>query len=128
MSWINYTMIVAAQDANLARALAGGLAPDTDTDGMWRTPLSPTGELPATHFVSSGLIQEEFAAMLGDVEATFDAAGGLVPLAAIEGLYGRSTVIGPTREVQGEDGPITVTTDPMQVIAEAGLKLISEKL
>ena len=128
MSWINYTMIVAAQDANLARALAGGLAPDTDTQGMWRTPLSATGVEPATHYISNGLIQQEFAALLGDAQATYDAAGGQVPLDVIEGLYARSTIHGPTREVLIEGEPQTVTTDPFQVLDELGLQPIQGSL
>ena len=121
-------MIVAAQDADLARALAGGLAPDTDTQGMWRTPLSATGEAPATHFISAGLIQEEFAALLGSAQATYEAAGGQVPLEVIEGLYARSTIHGPTREVLIEGEPQTVATDPSQVLAELGLQPIQGSL
>ena len=121
-------MIVAAQDADLARALAGGLAPDTDTQGMWRTPLSATGEAPATHFISAGLIQEEFAALLGSAQATYEAAGGQVPLEVIEGLYARSTIHGPTREVLIEGEPQTVVTDPFQVLAELGLRMVQGSL
>lgn len=32
--------------------------------GMYTTPLSPTGELPATHWISAGLISQSFADML----------------------------------------------------------------
>ena len=31
---------------------------------MYTTPLSPTGELPATHWISAGLISQSFADML----------------------------------------------------------------
>jgi hypothetical protein len=92
MSWTHRTLIVAAQDADLARALAAGIAPDTDTQGMWRTPLSATGQEPATHYVSAGLIQDAFAAIVGDTQATYAAAGGQAPLSAIEGLYSRATI------------------------------------
>jgi hypothetical protein len=109
MTWQQATLIVAAQDADLARALAAGIAPDTDTDGMWRTPLSATGQEPATHFVSAGLIQDAFAAIVGDVQATYDAAGGQVPLQVIEGLYARATI---------SDG------EGLQVIAQAGLQFV----
>lgn len=112
MNWILRTMICDAQDADLARVLAGGLAPDTGTDAMWRVPLSPTGQAPATHYVSSGLIHQEFADVLGDVQATYDAAGGQVPMAAIEGLYARATV---------SDG------EGLVVIAEAGLQMLQEE-
>ena len=35
---------------------------------MFSVPASPTGELPATHYVSSGLITTEFAVLLGDTQ------------------------------------------------------------
>lgn len=37
---------------------------DDQARDMWNTPLSPTGELPATHYISSWIINEEFASLL----------------------------------------------------------------
>lgn len=57
------SLIVAAQDAPLARDIArtiGGIA----GDGMWTTALSADGSEPATHYISTGLIAPEFAAMV----------------------------------------------------------------
>ena len=54
------TMIVLAANASLARSTASEF-----TDGsslMWTTPLSATGQEPATHFVSSGYAPEELVA------------------------------------------------------------------
>lgn len=34
------------------------------SQGMWLTPLSPTGQLPATHYISSGYISAATAALL----------------------------------------------------------------
>ena len=31
---------------------------------MWTTPLSPTGKAPATHYISTGIIPEEFAYLM----------------------------------------------------------------
>jgi hypothetical protein len=62
MAWSLRTLILAAQDAPLARSIATALAP-ASTAGMWTTGLSPTGEAPATHYVSSGHITPEFADM-----------------------------------------------------------------
>lgn len=87
--YVQRTMIVAAQDAPLAQGLALGLAGEQG-QGMFTTGLSPTGAEPATHFISSGPIFPEFAALLGDAQGTFDASGGQVPLASIEGLYARA--------------------------------------
>jgi hypothetical protein len=55
------TIIVTAADAPLARAIAAGFGPGGV--GMWITPLSASGEEPATHYISSGLIPAEFAGL-----------------------------------------------------------------
>jgi hypothetical protein len=111
--WVHMVMIVTSQDHDLAKSLAVGLAGDAAA-GMWETRLSATGSNPATHYISSGLIWNEFASILGNAQATFDKSGGQVPLATFEGLYARSILIGGN-------------ADPMQVLAEAGLKLINEE-
>ena len=41
---------------------------------MWTTGLSATGEAPATHFISSGMIGKEFIDILNDPEAMFASA------------------------------------------------------
>jgi hypothetical protein len=57
------TMIVSAQDAQMARDIAAAVDPANST-GMWETPLSPTGAAPATHYISTGYVSELFAAPL----------------------------------------------------------------
>ena len=49
--------------------------------GMYQTPLSPTGELPATHWISSGLIEQSFADLLASPDALTAVAtsAGLAP-------------------------------------------------
>lgn len=56
------TLIIAAQDAPLAQSIASTLAGAAGT-GMWTTPLSSDGAEPATHYVSTGYVTEQFAAM-----------------------------------------------------------------
>lgn len=105
-------MIVAAQDQVLAQQLAAGLAGPAGV-GMWTTPCSPTGAAPATHFITEGPIDEQFAAMLGDADATFaaaQAAGAPVTLAAIQGLYSRAT--------------FAPDVGPFDALAQLGLQLI----
>lgn len=63
MSWVHRCMIVPAEHADLARSLCATLAGDGGT-GMFTTALSPTGTEPATHWISSGLIESEFADLL----------------------------------------------------------------
>ena len=74
------TVVVPTRLACEALAGAGG-------SGMYSVPLSPTGELPATHWISSGLIEQEFADLLANPDALAAVATGAgldpVPLVAI---------------------------------------------
>lgn len=61
--WTHRTIIVPASIVEPARAACAGLA-GLGGSGMFTTPLSPTGEAPPTHYISSGLIEEPFADLL----------------------------------------------------------------
>lgn len=61
--WVHRTLIVPTAQVEFARLLTATIAGPSGA-GMWSTPLSPTGELPATHWISSGLIDQQFAALL----------------------------------------------------------------
>ena len=61
--WVHRTIIVPASVAETARAACAGLAGPGGSN-MFTTPLSPTGEAPPTHFISSGLIEAPFADLL----------------------------------------------------------------
>ena len=61
--WTHRTIIVPATLAESARAACAGLAGPGGSN-MFTTPLSPTGEAPPTHYISSGLIEEPFADLL----------------------------------------------------------------
>ena len=63
MSDIFRTLIVPADQAPLARLIAATLDPVNCSD-MFTTGLSPTGDEPATHYISSGGISEGFAALV----------------------------------------------------------------
>lgn len=56
-------MIVPTAHVTLARQLAETLAGSAG-QGMWTTPLSPTGAEPPTHWISTGLIGSDFASLL----------------------------------------------------------------
>lgn len=68
MDWTHRTIIVPAPYAAAASAACEHLAGAGGT-GMFTTPLSPTGELPATHYISSGLIEQSFADLLANPDA-----------------------------------------------------------
>jgi hypothetical protein len=107
------TLIIQAADADTARAIAAAFGPGGV--GMWTTPLSATGQEPATHYISSGYIPEEFVSLApcttweqdetgnwiasdiypGDAATVFayaQEAGLPYTLAEIEGVFGRSDV------------------------------------
>ena len=60
--YLHRTMLVPDSIVEIARALAESFGPASEN--MWTTPLSPTGELPATHWISTGFVGDDFAAVL----------------------------------------------------------------
>ena len=72
MSWQHRCMIVPTEHVELARKLCETLAGPGGA-GMFTTPLSTTGVDPATHYISSGLIESEFADLLPLIEFPADA-------------------------------------------------------
>lgn len=75
---------------------------------MWTTGLSLDGAEPATHYISSGLVDQSFADLLTSPEAL--SAGSSIPLGEAEYILSVSCII---------DG------DPHLAMGELGLKLIS---
>ena len=57
------TLVVTSDEAPLARAICSTLDP-VNCQNMFTTGLSPTGDEPATHYISSGGISEGFAALV----------------------------------------------------------------
>lgn len=72
MSWVHRCMIVPTEHVELARVLCETLAGPGGA-GMFTTALSATGDDPATHYISSGLIESEFADLLPLIEFPADA-------------------------------------------------------
>lgn len=65
MTYIHRCMIVPAAVVLLARELVVVLA-GAPAELMYTTGLSPTGDEPFTHYISSGMIEEEFGVVLQD--------------------------------------------------------------
>lgn len=108
--WTNRCMVVPAAQHSFAQTLCKS-AVGYSGDGMWLAGVSPTGNGPASHFVTEGLIQSQFAALLplwvptqdtvtllwtltqtglGDaatVTAMATTGGMLVTLAQVQALY-----------------------------------------
>ena len=124
--WRHRCLITPDAYVALARGLAAGLA-GASAQGMWSVPLSPTGEAPATHWISVGLMDEDFANLLP--LTTFDEEGEpttqpgqpglIVELAAAQG----QTV--PLAAVEAMLAACQITLDDGQAgIARAGLVMV----
>lgn len=77
------TLILAASTITLARDLAASFGPGGAR--MWTTPLSPSGSDPATHYISTGIIPEEFAYMMPTQEWEQDEDGKWVLMGTAPG-------------------------------------------
>lgn len=114
-------MIVADAHKVTAKTLATQIANTAEpgsADGMWTTGLNASGIGVPTHWISSGLIDAQFAALLGNAPATLDAftqAGGTgITLAQVQALYAAATI---RSDAQGQE---------LACLAALGLKLIQE--
>jgi hypothetical protein len=91
------TMIVPDAYVLLARQITETLAP-VGGAGMYSTGLSPTGTEPATHWISSGFIDADYAALIslngagGSAETIVDMMGGAVSLEDVQALFVASSV------------------------------------
>lgn len=104
--WAYRCLIVTASQAELARVLCATLAGPGGA-GMFTTPLSPTGKEPATHFISSGLLDEQFAQLLPLIEFPADAEPVIYP--------GQPELIAQMASAQG----MAVTPEEVQALLAA---------
>lgn len=97
--WTHRTIIVPASIAEPARAACAGLA-GPGGSGMFETPLSATGMFPATHYISSGPIEQPFADLLPLTSVNYTEDG--------------------TPSVETQPGNVALT---VQLAADAGLPI-----
>lgn len=117
MKYVHGTAIVTANVAVNLRELSRRLDKG-DCDGMFTTPLSATGNLPATHYISSGWIPRPYAMALLDPQLLFTVAkqaweddGDVFPFTQ--------------NQVTNALGNCDITgDDPFEALARTGLKLI----
>ena len=72
--WVHRTIIVPAAIAGAARAACAGLAGPGGSN-MFTTSISPTGEAPPTHYISSGMLEAPFADLLPLTVVTYGEDG-----------------------------------------------------
>lgn len=85
---INFTIIVTAANAPLARSIAAKQG--TSGEGMFERPVYTLGIL--TDYISSGQINDIFATMLTDADVLFAAANGEATLVQCQDLIATSHV------------------------------------
>ncbi|NYT76644.1 hypothetical protein H0A71_06540 [Alcaligenaceae bacterium] len=107
-TYIHQCLIVTASMAPLARQLTAAVAGPAG-EGMFVVPLSPTGAEPATHFISTGMIEDTMLAPLQSAETLHELSG--VPLETCEALLASSDISDDQPEV---------------ALARLNLQLISE--
>lgn len=128
------TFIVPAAVVGMARAMCVGLAGPAG-DGMFVTGLSATGTAPATHFVSSGPISDEMAALLPLTTVTQDADGNAIvstapgdPAYVVE-LAAQASITVTVEQVAGLLASVDVSDQgPFAAMARLGLKLVQRPL
>lgn len=113
--YVHRTLIVLASKVAQARTLCAQMA-GAPGSGMFSTALSPSGAVAPTHYVSAGMIEDTFAAVLADpavMHGACQAAGISITLAECTALLAASDI---------SEEP------PFDALARVGLKLIAEEL
>ena len=131
-NWAHRTIIAPAAFQQLAQALCEAAAEGVAGEGMFTTALSATGALPATHYISSGYIFDDFAALLplttvtqtvneeGEASATETTRPGNV--AFVEGLAAQAGITLPPGTIAALFDAIDVTElGPWNAMARLGL-------
>lgn len=115
MTYVHRTMVLTAAVTPLAQQLAIGLAGEAAA-GMWVTGLAPTADATETHYISAGMIEDTFAAVLTDAAALYaacQAAGAGVSLAQCQALVAGADVSdAPAHEVLDALGLVVTHTSP----------------
>ena len=112
MTDILRTLVVTAADAPLARQIAETLSPAGVN--MWLVGLSADGQEPATHYVSTGLIGEDFAAMVPCTFWAQDEDGNWVETGSEPGNAARVVLACAAAEP-----PLVVTAAEVQAVMDA---------
>ena len=133
MSYTHRVIIVPAAFQQLAQGLCEAAAEGDAGKGMFITGLSATGETPATHYISSGYIFQEFADLLPLTTVNYDSEGspdlstrpGNVTV--VEGLAAASGIVLPAGTVAALLSAIDVSEQgPWEAMARLGLRPVQE--
>lgn len=133
MSYATRTLIVPAAFQQLAQGLCEAAAEGDAGKGMFTTGLSATGAAPATHYISAGYIEQQFADILPLTTVTQaaqegeDATVSTRPgnVAVVEGLAAQAGISLPAGTVAALLAATDVSEqDPYAAMARLEIKLI----
>jgi hypothetical protein len=135
MAWSFRTLITTAATTPLARDIAATLSP-TAGQNMWLTGLSATGNAPATHYVSTGLISPEFAMLVPEQMWEQDENGDWVQTGSSPGdpvMCYEMCVAGGLTVTQAQVNAVYAAADvtqqePFVAFARMGLLMVQEPL
>ena len=124
MIYVYRCMIVPSAFTPLAKALCAGLTPGSSGANMFERAISTTGNEPAEYFISSGPIEDTFAALLP--LTTFDTEGNSVDTAGHpETIVALAQGMVTLEQIHALLAAIDVSDqDPFGALSRLGLKLI----
>lgn len=130
-TYLHRCMIVPDAYGATVRALCNGMASGGAGSNMFLTALSPTGALPATHWISCGMQGDDFCGILPltsfDVTGVATTAPGQP--ATVVYLAGQAGITVTQFQIEAIFAAVEVTTEVGQVaIARRGLQMIQGTL
>ncbi len=126
-TYTHRTIIVPAAFQQLAQGLCEAAAEGDAGAGMFTTPLSADGTEPASHYISSGQIANEFGYLLP--LTTFDEEGQPTTrpgdIATVEAIADQAGITLPAGTIAALFAAIDVTAqEPFAVMARLGLVMV----
>jgi hypothetical protein len=128
------TLVITSSDVSTTRNIAASFGPGGV--GMWTTPLSVSGADPASHYISSGYISEEFVNIVPYTEWAKDENNQWISISTDEGdastIYSYTSEFGldvSLSEIQGIFSRSDVSSqEPFVHIERMGLKFIQSEI
>lgn len=130
-AYLHRCLIVPDAYAPTVRALCDGMAQGEAGSNMFLTPLSPTGALPATHWISCGMQGDDFCGILP--LTSFDASGVATTApgqpATVVYLAGQAGITVTQLQIEAIFAAVEVTTENGHAaIARRGLQMLQGTL
>ena len=139
-NYLHRCLLVPASFAPTVRALCNGMGPGGSGSNMFLVGLSPTGNLPETHFISAGMQGDDFCALLPlTTFVSTQTAPGVAPQvtssttpgqpATIVYLAGKAGITVTLAQITAILSAVEITEEDWEVaIARRGLQVIRRTL